>query len=108
MFGVLGGLAAKGSAERAYLAVHRRDGATGHFQFDKMSPQALRGRIAPVLFKVAVPFLDEPPVGISAPTAQGVAPFSVADELKKLVALRETGVLTEEEFVAQKARVLGS
>jgi hypothetical protein len=35
-------------------------------------------------------------------------PSSVADELEKLVALRDKGVLNEEEFTAQKSRLLGS
>ena len=38
----------------------------------------------------------------SAPTA------SVADELERLARLRDQGVLTEEEFRTQKARLLGS
>jgi len=33
---------------------------------------------------------------------------SVADELAKLVQLREAGALTDEEFAAQKAKLLGS
>ena len=32
---------------------------------------------------------------------------SVADEVAKLAALRDSGVLTEAEFAAQKARLLG-
>jgi hypothetical protein len=32
---------------------------------------------------------------------------SIADEIAKLVALRDQGVLTEEEFAAQKAKLLG-
>lgn len=31
----------------------------------------------------------------------------VKDELKKLVALRDSGVLSDEEFEAQKAKLLG-
>ncbi len=38
---------------------------------------------------------------------RSVAQVSAADELEKLGALRDKGVLTEEEFTAQKARVLG-
>lgn len=34
-------------------------------------------------------------------------PTSVADELKKLVELRDLGALNEEEFSAQKAKLLG-
>lgn len=35
------------------------------------------------------------------------APLSVADELSKLAKLRDAGVITEEEFNAQKAKLLG-
>lgn len=37
---------------------------------------------------------------------QDPAPLSVADELAKLAALKEQGILTQEEFDAQKARLL--
>ena len=37
----------------------------------------------------------------------GAAPALVADELKKLAELRDLGVLTDDEFAAQKARLLG-
>jgi Short C-terminal domain len=36
-----------------------------------------------------------------------IAQLSVADELSKLVALKEEGILTEEEFATQKAKLLG-
>jgi hypothetical protein len=34
------------------------------------------------------------------------APVSVAEELTKFAALRDQGILTEEEFAAQKAKLL--
>ena len=51
-----------------------------------------------------------PPVAAPAPAPpQPVAqPGSVADELKKLAELRDAGILSAEEFDAQKARLLGS
>lgn len=45
------------------------------------------------------------PTPASAPVVK--TPTSVADELSKLAALRDQGVLTEDEFAAQKARILG-
>jgi len=39
-----------------------------------------------------------------APEAQDLA----IDQLKELAQLKEQGILTEEEFAAQKAKVLGS
>jgi hypothetical protein len=44
------------------------------------------------------------PAPIPAPSAQ---PVSVADELEKLVRLRDSGALTETEFAEQKSRALG-
>ena len=41
-----------------------------------------------------------------APGYQAAAPTSSADELKKLAELRESGVLTVEEFDAQKRKLL--
>jgi hypothetical protein len=48
--------------------------------------------------------------GSTPPSSTGTvpAPASVADELAKLVQLREAGALTDEEFAAQKAKLLGS
>jgi hypothetical protein len=45
------------------------------------------------------------------PPAQAAAPPSAADpieQLKQLGELRDKGVLTEEEFAAQKAKILAS
>ncbi len=52
-------------------------------------------------------------VGVRAPAATGSgqpmqAVGSVADELKKLAELRDSGVLTEEQFEAQKAKLLAA
>jgi hypothetical protein len=41
-----------------------------------------------------------------APAAAGAAPSSAADELRKLADLRSEGILSEEEFVAAKSRLL--
>jgi hypothetical protein len=52
---------------------------------------------------------DEPEPTYAAPAPAVVAP--VADpiqQLKDLAALKQQGILTEEEFAAQKARILGS
>jgi hypothetical protein len=37
----------------------------------------------------------------------GAPPVDVADQLRKLAALRDEGILSDEEFAAQKARLLG-
>lgn len=57
---------------------------------------ALRGRLA-----------EAPGVSSAPPTGASAAPVDVADQLGKLAALRDAGVLTDEEFAAQKAKILG-
>jgi Short C-terminal domain len=47
-----------------------------------------------------------PPQAAPAPAAGGES--SMIDQLKELGALKEQGILTEEEFAAQKAKLLGS
>lgn len=42
-----------------------------------------------------------------APQAMPTSNFSIGDELKKLADLRDSGVLTESEFLIQKQRILG-
>ena len=59
-FGVLGGLGGKGAADRAFLTVHRKDGAVACYQIEKKSPQAVRAQITALLNKVGVRFLDGP------------------------------------------------
>ena len=45
-----------------------------------------------------------PPPHVAGPTPT----IGVAEELRQLAELKESGVLTEEEFAAQKARLLGN
>jgi Short C-terminal domain len=44
----------------------------------------------------------------AAPTAPAAAPAAPIDQLKELGELHASGVLTDEEFAAQKAKLLGS
>jgi hypothetical protein len=48
-----------------------------------------------------------PPPQAAAPAPAGGGD-SMIDQLKELGALKEQGILTEEEFAAQKAKLLGS
>ncbi|HSO52841.1 MAG TPA: SHOCT domain-containing protein [Actinomycetes bacterium] len=52
------------------------------------------------------PAYAEPPPAYEAP-APAVPQADTIQQLKDLAALREQGVLTDEEFAAQKAKVLG-
>ncbi|MCR1160321.1 SHOCT domain-containing protein [Paenarthrobacter sp. UW852] len=68
---------------------------------------------APVTQKIEAWFRGHPDFGRNAPpasVAQGLPPLDgrlIADELIKLAGLRDAGILSEEEFAAQKARLLG-
>ena len=49
----------------------------------------------------------EPAPPAPAPAAAAPAPDPI-QQLKELAALKEQGILTDEEFAAQKAKILGS
>jgi hypothetical protein len=59
---------------------------------------------------------QQPPHAMAAPQAQAAAPQAQAaapqestiDQLKELAQLKEQGILTEEEFAAQKAKILSA
>jgi hypothetical protein len=57
---------------------------------------------------VVYPPAPPPPSGAEHPPSSSGPPAAyVADELKKLVELRDLGALTDDEFAAQKAKLLG-
>ncbi len=49
---------------------------------------------------------NQPPMQAAPP--QGTGPASSADQLSKLAELHQQGALTDEEFAAGKAKILGS
>jgi hypothetical protein len=52
---------------------------------------------------------DEPEPTYAAPPPPAAAPAAdPIEQLQKLAALKDQGILTEEEFAAQKAKILGS
>jgi hypothetical protein len=57
---------------------------------------------------VAAQQAPPPPPPPPAPAAAAPAGGDVIAQLKDLAALRDQGILTDEEFAAQKARILGS
>lgn len=105
MFGVLGGLGAKGSADRAEVVVFRRDGSSAFFQVDKISRLALKAKLAPLLAFAGVPCVDDQP--ITAPPQAAPAVPDPAEQLLKLAQLRDAGIVSDEEFAAKKAEILG-
>ena len=54
------------------------------------------------------PVYQQPPPPPPAPAPAGGITDDAIQQLKELGALKEQGILTEEEFVAQKAKILGT
>jgi hypothetical protein len=52
--------------------------------------------------------LESQPAAAAAPPASGGMSQSAIDQLKQLGELKQQGILTDEEFEAQKAKILGS
>jgi hypothetical protein len=53
-------------------------------------------------------YAQQPPPPQAAPAAPAGGGSSTIDQLKELGELKAQGILTEEEFAAQKAKILGS
>lgn len=101
LFGVLG-LGASGRQKLTELLLHTKHGPV-FFQVLDRTPFELRARLRSSLEEHSIP-----EGGLPIPDrAVGSIPPLIADELSKLADLREQGVVTEEEFSAQKARLLG-
>jgi hypothetical protein len=52
-------------------------------------------------------YAEPPPAAAPAPAAPAAAAPDPIAQLKQLAELKQQGILTDEEFAAQKARILG-
>lgn len=97
---VLDGLE-KAARNPTYDVAFYRDGK-------KMS-LALAKRFRPMEVEPALPALVEPeqPSEVAAQAPQAATPLSIADELAKFAKLRSDGIITDDEFEQQKAKLLG-
>ena len=119
MFGVLGGLGAKGAMNQATVTLYTKDDQIAYYQVDKKSAAQIRAAITPILRAAGIPFRDEAvaqtqqdvlreAIAQVAHGPQGGSAPSLADELAKLVQLRESGALSDDEFAALKAKMIAS
>lgn len=108
-FGVLGGLGAKGAKDQTTVVVRMESGETGYFEIDRVAPTAVLAKLTPWMREHGIPTYDEARHAelLSAAGAPSAAPLSVADEISKLAELRSSGAITDGEFAAQKAKLLG-
>lgn len=101
--GPIGALVFGGGADlrdKVAVTLHARDGDSAYFVVVGKTQMDVRAALAPYLKSAGVPFHD---AVTASPTGSHIG---IADELAKLTGLRERGVLTEDEFAAQKARLL--
>lgn len=99
LFGVFGGLAAKGAADRSTLIVSLLSGSAGYFIVKKYFAAQLLG--------IADPWRREMGIGLGeAPETVAAPPLSVADEIAKLAQQRDFGALTEDESVLLKTQLI--
>ena len=101
VFGVLGGVTAKASHDRATVIVYLKSGEKGYFTIDGMSLPQLLGTLQP--------WMRERGIALGAPVSEAASPPAVADpaeQLKKLADLHQSGLLTDEEFAAKRATIV--
>lgn len=100
-FGVLG-LAGRGTKTEGSIAISLTTGEEAYFMVPKLTDVKIKAALAGWMGKHAIAWTDE----LEA-VASGPGPASKADELEKLARLHADGILTDEEFSAAKAEVLG-
>ena len=117
-------LAARKTQAAADITVLLKDGNAAMYQVPGKSGQQVRAQVNALLVEQGVKCLDDAPLPEAQPVAPAPAPppvvaaapapappppmppVSVADEIAKLAALRDSGALTDEEFAAHKAALL--
>lgn len=97
-------LAAKKTDKSAVVVVSLKSGEEAIFDTRKFSAGELRAKLAPITSQLrrGITAAEQS----NAKQAPAAPATSVADELKKLGELKEAGLLTEEEFEGQKAKLL--
>jgi hypothetical protein len=99
-FGILGAAGAKATQDRATVIVHTKAGELGYLVIDRQAQPEVQAALAP--------WLRSHGIALGAPQVNSASALSIADELKKLGELRDAGLLTDEEFAAQKGKLLNS
>jgi hypothetical protein len=100
-FGVFA-LAARKTQNGAEITVQLNDGNVALFSVAGKTGVQVRAKVQPLLIEHGVPCLDDAPLVAEV----AAAPVSAADEIAKLVALRDSGAISDEEFAAYKANLL--
>lgn len=102
VFGVLGAVAAKGSKDQAVITVKRNDGALAYFVIDKKNSHEVSAKIAPLLRSIKVPIVGDFPLESTPPRS---SENDLTSEIERLVVLKESGYIDEDEFKLLKGRL---
>ena len=103
-FGIFA-LAAKSTQNGAEVTILRKDGNAALYTVTGKTGVQVRAKLQPFMAEHGIPCLDDAPlVTDDAPAAPSA--LSTADEITKLVALRDSGAITDEEFTAYKANLM--
>ncbi len=97
-----GGILSKGAQDRATVVVCLKNGDAGYFTIGGQSTGMLLGSISPWIRDHGITLGSDE----GGPAPSPGAPKLIADELAKLAQLRDSGVLSEEEFVALKTQLI--
>ena len=100
-FGVLA-LAAKSTKSVGQLTVHLKDGQIGAFEFDKLNGLETKAKVMGKLSQFQIPCLDDV-ILTGAPTES-----NVVEQLQSAKGLLDSGVLSQAEFDALKAKLLNA
>lgn len=108
-------LAAKKKSKSAVLIVDLQSGEQAVFHTEKLTAPELKGKLAPITSQIRVAAKRKaelaaataPPAPVASNPNSAPDGFSVADELMKLKQLVDQGVLTDEQFAAQREKLLG-
>jgi len=102
-------LAAKKKTKDSMLIVTTASGDQALFHSSRITALELREKLLPIITQIRKAKADAQRSASAANAAGPTAspPTTVADELTKLAQLRDSGILSDEEFASQKARLLG-
>jgi hypothetical protein len=95
-------LAAKKKSASAAIVVEVSSGETAIFHSDKVAAGVVQTKLLPITAR-----LSRAATPVQASPEGAGPPASVADELMKMAQLRDQGIITNEQFEAQKAKLLG-
>ena len=102
------GLAFKKSKKSTVIQVSTKSGDLAVFVTEKYVVHEVKPKLQAIINKIRQACAPAESALLSpAEPVPATSPISAADEIAKLAALRDSGAITDEEFAAYKAKLLG-